>query len=255
MSHKILYVSAALAASVAASAHAAPVNQVSYASLTGTQLVTFDDLAGGSAPGTNYDSIVTSNGVGLGEHFVGQTVGVSGSFDTLSGSPTGPLTLAVGTPGHNLNIFSFSTNVLTGLGPAGFPSFDAIGEGAFAVQFSSDQSEFGFQLVGGDGGTAFVSFFNAAGGLIDSISLSSLANADYGFSRDGGVKDIRGISISNNDLGGIGFDNLKFDVKSIFVPRVPETSTWAMMLLGFGAVGYAMRRRQVGFGSMRTAAA
>jgi len=27
-------------------------------------------------------------------------------------------------------------------------------------------------------------------------------------------------------------------------PVVPEPSTWAMMLVGFGAVGYAMRRRQ-----------
>ena len=25
---------------------------------------------------------------------------------------------------------------------------------------------------------------------------------------------------------------------------VPEPATWAMMLLGFGAVGYAMRRRR-----------
>ncbi len=29
------------------------------------------------------------------------------------------------------------------------------------------------------------------------------------------------------------------------VPGVPEPSTWAMMLLGFGAVGYRMRRRRL----------
>jgi len=28
------------------------------------------------------------------------------------------------------------------------------------------------------------------------------------------------------------------------VGAVPEPATWAMMLLGFGAVGFAMRRRQ-----------
>jgi len=33
------------------------VNQVPYASLTGTQIVDFDDIAGGPAPGTNYDSV------------------------------------------------------------------------------------------------------------------------------------------------------------------------------------------------------
>ena len=30
-----------------------------------------------------------------------------------------------------------------------------------------------------------------------------------------------------------------------FLAAVPEPSTWAMMLLGFGAVGYSMRRRRV----------
>jgi hypothetical protein len=29
------------------------------------------------------------------------------------------------------------------------------------------------------------------------------------------------------------------------VPAVPEPATWAMMLFGFGAVGYSMRRRKV----------
>ena len=244
MSRKTLLAAAAAVVTFGASANAAPINQVTYDSLIGTEFVTFDDLAGGSAPGTNYDALVSSNGVGLGEHFVGQTVGSSGGFDTLSGSPTGPLTLAVGAAGRNLNIFNFSTNVLTGLGPSGYPDFNAIGEGAFAVQFSSDQSEFGFQLVGGDGGSATVSFFNASGGLIEEILLSNLANTYYGFSRDGGVKDIRGISIWNTDGGGIGFDNLKFDVKSIFVPgAVPEPGTWAMMIAGFGLIGASMRRR------------
>jgi hypothetical protein len=32
---------------------------------------------------------------------------------------------------------------------------------------------------------------------------------------------------------------------------VPEPTTWAMMLVGFGAVGYSMRRRKVGYGAMR----
>jgi hypothetical protein len=28
------------------------------------------------------------------------------------------------------------------------------------------------------------------------------------------------------------------------VPAVPEPATWAMMLLGFGAIGFSMRRRR-----------
>jgi hypothetical protein len=34
---------------------------------------------------------------------------------------------------------------------------------------------------------------------------------------------------------------------------VPEPSTWAMMLIGFGAVGYSMRRRKVGYQALQAA--
>ena len=39
---------------------------------------------------------------------------------------------------------------------------------------------------------------------------------------------------------GVLFDNLTFDVAA---PGVPEPATWAMMMLGFGAMGAALRRR------------
>lgn len=35
-----------------------------------------------------------------------------------------------------------------------------------------------------------------------------------------------------------------FELDNIFVQPVPEPGTWAMMLLGFGGIGYAMRRRR-----------
>lgn len=227
-----------------ASAMAAPVNQVAYGSLTGTQIVDFDDVAGGPFPGVNYDSVFVSHGVGLGERFVGQTVSFVGDNDKLSGAPTGPLTLTAGAPGRNLEVFLYTTsNVLTGLGHLGFPDPSATGEGAFALTFSSDQSEFGFQLVGGNAGNAFIDFFRADGSLIDSVTVSGLADSFYGFAREGGVKDIRGISIWNDDAGGIGFDNLKHDVKSV-VGNVPEPSTYALMFAGLAAVGAIARRRR-----------
>ena len=229
---------------VASTAAHAQVSQTAYASLTGTQFVTFDDVAGGAAPGTNYDGVFFSNGVGFAERFVGQTLSSNGNFDVLGGAPSGGgLTLQPGAAGQNLNVFvNGGTNVLTGLGPVGFPGFDAIGEGSFAALFSTGQSQFGFQLVGGNNGNASVSFFAQDGSLIDMITLSNLADAFYGFSRDGGLNDIYGISIYNDDAAGIGFDNLKFDVRSVG-GMVPEPATWALLILGFGAVGGAMRRR------------
>ena len=236
----------AVALGLSAGAAQAQISQVDYGTLTGTQLVTFDDVPGGGSPGTNYDGIFFSNGVGFAERFVGQTrTTTSGGFDSLSGAPSGgSLTLQVGAAGQNLNIFTNSgTQVLTGLGPEGFPSVDAIGEGSFAALFSSDQSQFGFQLVGGNNGSATVGFYRADGWLIQTITLSGLGSAFYGFQRVGGINDIRGISIFNSDPAGVAFDNLKFDVRSVG-GAVPEPATWAMMVIGFGTVGGALRRRR-----------
>ena len=130
-----------------------PVAQVDPSTLTCDGTITFDDVAGGAAPGTNYDAVFESDGAVFAERFAGQTLSASGDFDVLSGTPTSPLTLQVGAANQNLNVFiNGPSQVLTGLGPLGFPGFDAIGEGSFAVLFDFDQSEFGFDLVGGNGG-------------------------------------------------------------------------------------------------------
>ena len=243
-------------------AEAATINQVNPTTLTGTALITFNDVKGGSAPGTNYDAIFESNGANFAERFVGQTQSSNGGFDVLSGTPTGPLALQVGNPGQNLNVFKNSEqniNVLTGLGPVGFPSFDAIGEGSFAVLFDFDQSEFGFDLLGGDGGSGTVNFFRRNGSLLDTIVIGSLAGNSYGFKRDGGIKDIAGISIHNTDPAGIGLDNLRSDVPGVpGVPGNPPPSTeipfefspsLGILILGaWGAIGMLktkVQRRKV----------
>ena len=242
---KRLYLALAGALALPAIA-SAQISSVNYGLLTGSQLVTFEDVAGGAAPGTNYDGIFFSNGVGFADRFVGQTLTNAGGFDQLGGAPSGGgLTLLAGAAGRNLNVFvNAGSQVLTGLGPLGFPSNEAIGEGSIAALFSSGQSQFGFQLVGGDGGSAFLSFFGIGGSLIQSITVNGLANAFYGFSRDGGVQDIYGISIWNTDGGGIGFDNLKFDVRSVGGTVVPEPTSFAMLTAGLGLICAAVVRRR-----------
>ena len=92
-------------------------------------MAAFDDVLGGETPGTNYDGFVWSGGLKFAERFMGQTVSYSGDFDVVSGTPISPLTLQVGTPGQNLDVFAYTTNVLAGLGHLGYPDLDAIGEG------------------------------------------------------------------------------------------------------------------------------
>ena len=213
-----------------------------------------DDVAGGGAPGTNYNAIFESGNATFAERFVGQTNTPAGNFDVLSGTPSASLSLALGATNQNLNIFvNASSQVLTGLGPLGFPSFDAIGEGSFAVLFDFDQSQFAFDLVGGNGGSAFVNFFRRDGSLIDSITLAGLSDQSYGFIREGNVEDIAGISIHNNDLAGIGFDNLRHDIEGVQdtpdddgpstgVPAPASLALLGMALAAFGVVSRRTRR-------------
>lgn len=223
-----------LALAAAAGAASAQISQVNYFLLSGTGSESFEGFAGGGAPGTNYDGVVSNANVSFGERLAGQTLGFVGQNDQLGGSPTGPLSVAVGAAGQNLNIFvNNDSNVITGLGRTGYPNFDSIGEGALAFVFNVDQGEFGFQLVGGDGGSAFLDFFARDGSLIQSITVNGLSNSFYGFRRDGGLEDIAGVSIWNEDGGGIGLDNLRF--------TIPAPS--AAGLLGLAALTAGRRRR------------
>jgi len=57
----------------------------------------------------------------------------------------------------------------------------------------------------------------------------------------------RGVDFGNQ-TGGRPFDSdYRITIDYEAAPFVPEPSTWALMLAGFGMVGYAMRRRKVGF--------
>ena len=90
------------------------------------QTTDFDDLPAAGGGGVNYNGVLVSIGVSFAERFVGEALSFSGDFDVLSAGATNPLTLQTGTPNQNLSLLSFnSTNVLTGLGPLGFPNFSA----------------------------------------------------------------------------------------------------------------------------------
>jgi hypothetical protein len=220
---------------------ALPINSVPYGSIVGNGFVDFEDLPQVAAPGLNFDAIFASNGTQFAERFVGQTLSFSGNFDVLSGAPTNPLALQAGAPSMNINVFDFDPtngNVLTGLGPLGFPNFDAIGEGAVSILFDFDQAAFGFQLLGGDGGTGTIDFYRRDGSLISSVGVSGLANDFYGFAREGDVKDIAGISISNLDPAGIAIDNLKFTVQGV----TPDSGA-TLALFGLSLACIILRRK------------
>ena len=107
----------------------------------------------------------------------------------------------------------------------------------FSLNFLGTTSAFSFSNVSNSSGTA--SAFGTGGNLLQTINFSEFPQS-FSFSTAG----IKSVSFSGP---GFGVDNFAFaDVTGPTAP-VPEPATWAMMLLGFGFVGSAMRsvkRRQ-----------
>ena len=145
----------------------------------------------------------------------------------LSSSANNPLALQVGAANQNINVVIDSgSNVVDGLGPLGYPNFNAMGEGSIAVLFDAYQFELGFTVVGIDGeGDMTVNFFAHDGSLIDTkvVSLPS-GSQTFAFRRAGNVRGIAGISIHNDDPAGIGYDNFVIcEVIEVGVDIKPES--------------------------------
>ncbi len=126
-------------------------------------------------------------------------------IEAVDGSLTS-LMIALGAP--NMTFDSIEFNL-----------FDADPETTVTI-VGMDQfgQEFTYNSTLGNGQNFFIGFTD------DTQSISSVSFTTTG----GGVADIRQIRI-----GGISMSS-----------AVPEPATWAMMLSGFGAVGYSMRSRK-----------
>jgi len=97
----------------------------------------------------------------------------------------------------------------------------------------------GDQYPLGSGG-ATLSAFDIFGNLLGSVSAPDTGPFGTGLSLSLSFAGMHSVSFWG-DNGTIGFDNFEF---GDLTASVPEPASWAMMIIGLGAVGAAMRRHR-----------
>jgi hypothetical protein len=125
----------------------------------------------------------------------------------------------------NLGNFTYSTD--TCLAPA---SANAPSSGTFTIDFGTDSFSGTF-----DGGSKF----SDTPGISDTAWLFTILSGTGRFLGASGTFEGAGLADARTRPTHvvIGF------IGNIVAPAVPEPASWALMLLGFGGIGLAMRRR------------
>jgi hypothetical protein len=185
--------------------------------------ITFDTLPPRREPGIAFDAPMRMGRAWLGQHFEGQTLQPQNGFDRLSGAPLSPLSLRTGPTHRNLSVAQhqgFESNALFPLGDTGFPALDARGEGALAILFDHDQwaialrvhSDYAAPLGGAPKpGHVTLHLYTRQGALIARHRAAlETGITEIGLRRLGGVPDIAGVTLTNDDPGGIAIDDILY---------------------------------------------
>ena len=93
-------------------------------------------------------------------------------------------------------------------------------------------------------------FLDGTGGVLATFTGSDIFDPANGSQTDPNLNPLVTFLLSGSDIGDFAGLRLNsgtnaFEIDNVSInTAVPEASTWAMMLLGFGAAGFAMRRRR-----------
>jgi hypothetical protein len=156
-------------------------------------------------------------------------------FESVSGAPSGPLSLQTAQSGA---VITWTGSELQGLLSDTDLAVANVGEGAISILFSDDQLEMGLDLLKGNDGTVTMEFYERSGALFDSVSFSLLGDQAYTFQSEDGVSRFAGVTITNVDNHGIAIDDLRLNGVVI-----PAPSAILLGTLGASMVGFWRRRR------------
>jgi hypothetical protein len=195
--------------------------------------------ASASAAVAIYDLNVVDNAAGLGSGPFGTVTVTENAGGTLSFLETLAAGFRIhdGNANHNAFVFSVLSdpNVTVSNLTAGFTAFNT------TAGSNVDAPPFGSYFTGIDCSTACGPGFGGGYTGMLSFTLSAanpLTVASLGFDVYNG-KNIYFATDLVNSAGNTG--NVGAVLRT--TPSVPEPAIWAMMLIGFGAIGYSLRRR------------
>lgn len=161
-------------------------------------------------------------------------------------------------PGLGNNVSGDELNVDYTIDGSKFLAVDLSVGSTLSVNFLNPQDAFGLTFQGLANGSRMetINLLGMGGTILDSFIYASRPNTlDSSSLIYFGAKSsspIYGFTVNYTPLGGVGPNGLTpindfFGIDNILLTSgltsaVPEPSTWAMMLFGFGAIGWSMRR-------------
>ena len=159
----------------------------------------------------------------------GSNGGATGTYSILTGSQSG-----IGADPAN-SLENPADPYLAVLGGTNAVFSFAGGISRLGLDYGSADAYNSFQLFFADGTNQILSGQNIIDiGLADGNQTSTSTNGRLTFLA--GTSAITGLTLTSSG------NSLEADTFGV-IGAVPEPSTWAMMLIGFGAVGFSMRRR------------
>lgn len=157
---------------------------------------------------------------------VGASFAQGFSFGPLALAPSGAISVAFFNPG----VSPAANSLLSQPGNQAPLAMYLNGAVANSITFTSGSAS---------GGSVTITGYDAAGAVTGSTGLNF--NNGYDVYTIGGLGNFAGIQFSStNDPAGVRYMN--FSYEALAPGGVPEPSAWALMILGFGVTGAALRR-------------